>query len=89
MASDINSTGASALAVSGVIHGLHAAQSMPKKRFRQNARQRRRRRTACSLLNDMTRYVPSGVGFAIGSASLQKWLGISIKDTAFSLALPG
>ena len=82
MASDIDSTGAIAFAVSGVIHGLHAAQSVSKKHNRPNARQRRRRRTACSLVDDMTRCVPYGL--AIGAASLQEWLGLSIKDAAFS-----
>jgi len=82
MASDIDCTGASAFADSGTIQGLHAAQSVSKKRNRPNARQRRRRRTACSLVDDMTRCVPFGV--AIGAASLQEWLGLSIKDAAFS-----
>ncbi len=58
-------------------------QRMSKKRNRPNARQRRRRRAACSLVDDMTRCVPYGV--AIGAASLQEWLGLSIKDTAFSV----
>jgi hypothetical protein len=58
MASDIDCTGASAFADSGTIQGLHAAQSVSKKRNRPNARQRRRRRTACSLVDDMTRCVP-------------------------------
>ena len=82
MASDVDSNGPGVFAVSSVVHGLHAAQGVPKKRNRPNARQRRRRRAACSLVDDMTVCVPHGV--ASGAASLQEWLGLTTKDAAFS-----